>query len=119
MRPGHECRRRRRRPAPPSRLSPASLRRRYLSGRYPVTSDMAGVPATPWQPGRIRRCAPAGVFWVDHATSLARQEEKMTALLTDDVRTEALFASNLQRSQRPSNESIREAVIAALERLGA
>jgi hypothetical protein len=43
----------------------------------------------------------------------------MTALLDDDVRTEALFASDLQRSSRPSPESIREAVIAALERLGA
>ena len=43
----------------------------------------------------------------------------MTALLTDDVRTEALFASDLQRSERPSPESIREAVLAALDRLGA
>ena len=43
----------------------------------------------------------------------------MTTLLTDDVRTEALFASDLQRWQRPSPESVREAVIAALERLGA
>ncbi|MFG1606166.1 hypothetical protein [Actinoplanes sp. NPDC049265] len=43
----------------------------------------------------------------------------MTALLDDAVRTEALFASDLQRSQRPTSESVRSAVIAALERLGA
>lgn len=44
----------------------------------------------------------------------------MTAtLLTDDVRTEALFASDLQRSQEPSPESIRAAVDAAVDRLGA
>jgi len=43
----------------------------------------------------------------------------MTAVLTDDVRTEALFASDLQRSERPTPESIREAVLAALDRLGA
>ena len=43
----------------------------------------------------------------------------MTALLTDDVCTEALFASDLQRSQQPSPESVREAVLAALDRLGA
>ena len=42
----------------------------------------------------------------------------MTALLTDDVRAEALFVSDLQRSQEPTPESIRAAVIAAVERLG-
>jgi hypothetical protein len=42
----------------------------------------------------------------------------MTALLTDDARTEALFVSDLQRSQQPSPESIRAAVIAAVELLG-
>jgi hypothetical protein len=42
----------------------------------------------------------------------------MTALLTDDVRTEALFASDLQRWQRPTPESIRAAVIDAVDRLG-
>jgi hypothetical protein len=42
----------------------------------------------------------------------------MTALLDDAIRIEALFASHLQRSQRPTPQSIREAVIAALERLG-
>ncbi|GLY93743.1 hypothetical protein [Actinoplanes sp. NBRC 103695] len=43
----------------------------------------------------------------------------MTAVLDHDIRTEALFASYLQRSEGPSPASIREAVIAALERLGA
>ena len=42
----------------------------------------------------------------------------MTALLTDDVRTEALFVSDLQRSQEPTPESIRAAVLAAVDRLG-
>ena len=42
----------------------------------------------------------------------------MTALLTDDLRTEALFVSDLQRSQEPTPESIRAAVIAAVDRLG-
>ena len=43
----------------------------------------------------------------------------MNALLTDDIRTEALFASDLQPSQQPSPESIREAMLVALDRLGA
>lgn len=42
----------------------------------------------------------------------------MNALLTDDVRTDALFVSDLQRWQQPTPESIRAAVIAAVERLG-
>ena len=42
----------------------------------------------------------------------------MTALLTDDVRTEALFVSDLQRSQQPTAELIREAVLATVDRLG-
>ena len=42
----------------------------------------------------------------------------MTTLLSDDVRTEALFVSDLQRSQEPTPESIRAAVIAAVDRLG-
>ena len=42
----------------------------------------------------------------------------MIALLTDDARTEALFVSDLQRSQEPTPESIRAAVIAAVDRLG-
>jgi len=42
----------------------------------------------------------------------------MTALLTDDVRTEALFVSDLQRSERPTPESIRATVLAVLDRLG-
>ena len=35
-----------------------------------------------------------------------------------DVRTEALFASPLQRSQQPTAESIRAAISAAVARLG-
>ena len=42
----------------------------------------------------------------------------MTALLTDDVRTDALFVSDLQRSHQPTPESIRAAVNAAVDRLG-
>ena len=42
----------------------------------------------------------------------------MTALLSDDVLTEALFVSDLQRSQHPSAESIRAAVNATVDRLG-
>ena len=36
----------------------------------------------------------------------------------DSVRSEALFASSLQRSQRPTPELIREAVTATVDRLG-
>ena len=36
----------------------------------------------------------------------------------DDVRSEALFASNVQRSQQPTPELIRAAVIATVDRLG-
>ena len=42
----------------------------------------------------------------------------MTALLDDDVRIEALFASDLQRSQQPTPELIRAAVTATVDRLG-
>ena len=49
---------------------------------------------------------------------MAWQGDPMTALLTDDVRTDALFVSDLQRSQHPTPESIRAAVIAAVDRLG-
>ena len=42
----------------------------------------------------------------------------MTALLSDDIRCEALFASDLQRSQQPSAELIRAAVNATVDRLG-
>ena len=42
----------------------------------------------------------------------------MTALLTDDVRIEALFVSHLQPSRHPSAEIIREAVSATVDRLG-
>ena len=41
----------------------------------------------------------------------------MTAI-TQDVRTEALFVSHLQRSQQPTPESIREAVLDMVGRLG-
>ncbi|GGK72288.1 hypothetical protein [Mangrovihabitans endophyticus] len=37
----------------------------------------------------------------------------------EDVRAEALFVSPLQSSQRPSTESIRAAVQASVDRLGA
>ena len=43
----------------------------------------------------------------------------MIAVLTDDDRTEALFVSHLQRSQEPTPESIRAAVLANVELLGA
>ena len=41
----------------------------------------------------------------------------MNAVVTD-VRSEALFVSNLQRSQRPTPELIREAVTTIVDRLG-
>ena len=43
----------------------------------------------------------------------------MTTLTVDDLRTEALFVSDLQRSQEPTAERIREAVRATVDRLGA
>ena len=42
----------------------------------------------------------------------------MTTLLTDDIRTEALFVSDVQRSQQPTAELIRAAVTATVDRLG-
>jgi hypothetical protein len=42
----------------------------------------------------------------------------MAALLTDDIRTEALFVSDLQSSQHPTAELIRAAVADAVGRLG-
>lgn len=42
----------------------------------------------------------------------------MTSLSTDNVRTEALFVSDLQRSQQPTAEIIRAAVTATVDRLG-
>ena len=42
----------------------------------------------------------------------------MTAVTIDDVRTEALFVSDLQRSQEPTAELIREAVQVTVDRLG-
>ena len=41
----------------------------------------------------------------------------MTAMI-DDVRTEALFLSDVQRSQEPTAELIRAAVTATVDRLG-
>jgi hypothetical protein len=41
----------------------------------------------------------------------------MNAVL-DDVRTDALFVSHLQRSQQPSAENIRAAVLTMVDRLG-
>ena len=38
--------------------------------------------------------------------------------MIDDVRTEALFVSDLQRSQEPTAELIRQAVSATVDRLG-
>ena len=42
----------------------------------------------------------------------------MTSVSTDDVRTEALFVSYVQRSQQPTAETIRAAVNATVDRLG-
>jgi hypothetical protein len=42
----------------------------------------------------------------------------MAVLISDDVRIEALFVSDLQRSQHPSTELIREAVTDTVGRLG-
>jgi len=38
--------------------------------------------------------------------------------LIDDVRTEALFVSNVQRSQQPTADVIRAAVYATVDQLG-
>jgi hypothetical protein len=56
---------------------------------------------------------------VQTPASIARQEDSMAAPDPDDVRTEALFVSDLQRSQHPSPESIRATVVATVDRLGA
>ena len=42
----------------------------------------------------------------------------MTAVI-DAVRSEALFASDVQRSQQPTAELIRQAITATVDRLGA
>lgn len=44
-------------------------------------------------------------------------EDPMNAII-DDVRSEALFASDVQRSQQPTPELIRAAVTATVDRLG-
>jgi len=66
---------------------------------------------------RAARLHPAaGVLDADARTD--RPEDPMTALLTDDVRIEALFVSDVQRSQQPTAELIRAAVTATVDRLG-
>ncbi|MBM2615564.1 hypothetical protein JIG36_08300 [Actinoplanes sp. LDG1-06] len=40
------------------------------------------------------------------------------SIVLEDVRSEALFVSHVQRSQRPTPELIREAVTATVHRLG-
>jgi len=67
--------------------------------------------------GAQRVCSPARVFWMQTPTATAWQEDLMTAL-DYDVRTEALFVSNVQRSQQPTAELIRAAVSATVDRLG-
>jgi hypothetical protein len=42
----------------------------------------------------------------------------MSAVDSDEVRTEALFVSDVQRSQEPSFELIRQAVTTTVDRLG-
>jgi hypothetical protein len=42
----------------------------------------------------------------------------MTSVSTDDIRTEALFVSHVQRSQEPTPEIIRAVVLATVDRLG-
>jgi hypothetical protein len=72
-----------------------------------------------------RSCNPAaaplhpahGVLVAGHQNCSARLEDPMTTML-DDVRTEALFVSDLQSSQRPTAELIRAAVSATVDRLG-
>ncbi|UQU62915.1 hypothetical protein COUCH_28305 [Couchioplanes caeruleus] len=43
----------------------------------------------------------------------------MTAVEPDDIRIEALFASDVQRSEQPTPELIRAVVTATVQRLGA
>jgi hypothetical protein len=63
-----------------------------------------------------RICSPEPVFWL-HAHRFRRQEDPMTAMM-DDVRTEALFVSQIQRSQSPTAQQIRETVTATVDELG-
>src|SRR3954447_26691461 len=84
---------------------------------------MAGpgiAPGHPLQRIRNRRASGlqpgSGVLDAD-AHQLHRQEDPMTAVI-DDIRTEALFVSDLQRSQQPTAELIRAAVSATVDRLG-
>jgi hypothetical protein len=57
------------------------------------------------------------VFLLQTPAAPDRQEDPMIAVL-DDIRTEALFASHLQRSQQPTPELIRAAVTDTVDRLG-
>jgi hypothetical protein len=52
-----------------------------------------------------------------HDARTGRQENPMNAI-NDSTRTEALFVSNLQRSQKPTVELIRAAVAATVSTLG-
>jgi hypothetical protein len=59
----------------------------------------------------------SGVLESSRPPATDRQEDPMTALDLN-VRTEALFVSDLQRSQHPTAELIREAITATVDRLG-
>jgi hypothetical protein len=60
----------------------------------------------------------SGLLVADTREPTPRQEDPMTALDLNDVRTEALFVSDLQCSEDPTAELIRAAVTAAVDRLG-
>jgi len=69
--------------------------------------------------GTQRGCSRTPVFWMQTAASYRPQENPMsTALDLDDVRTEALFVSDVQRSQHLTADLIRAAVSATMDRLG-
>jgi choline dehydrogenase-like flavoprotein len=59
-----------------------------------------------------------GVLKSDARERTDRQEDPMSAMDSDEVRTEALFVSDVQRSQQPTPELIRQAVSATVDRLG-
>jgi hypothetical protein len=73
-----------------------------------------------WQPSCNPAASPLqpapGVLVADTRTA-TRLEDPMIAML-DDIRTEALFVSDLQSSQQPTAEVIRAAVGAMVDRLG-
>jgi hypothetical protein len=72
--------------------------------------------------GKLCDCSPAAVFWYQTphrgARSDYRRRTPMSAPDSDEVRTEALFVSDVQRSQQPTPELIREAVSDTVHRLG-